>query len=331
MEEGMALDGTKSEKAPIAAIASFALLKALNDSKRYKSPYQLLSNFIGYIVYSEHLYTFTLPEMRDKLQCHFGFKIPEAVIKTALKTLGYINRVNNAYKVDGSSCNDDSQFVEVKNDKETKYDEIADKIFDCIRKEHPDADRKQAVKAIVSYLVDGVDSAEYSEAISAFIVANEDDKELQSFLDSVREGGILYLGINRNISEWGGLKHSLTLYLDTEILFDLAGYNGSVYKELAEDFYQLVKNGNRKGKIALRYFAEVKSEIERFFKSAEMIVEGRSLAYVEKPAMKQIVNGSRTSSDVRIKMADLFAKLRSLGVCEDDKDDYDSEDLKNMI
>ena len=72
------------------------------------------------------------------------------------------------------------------------------------------------------------------------------------------------------------------------------------------------------------------SEIERFFKSAEMIVEGRSLAYVEKPAMKQIVNGSRTSSDVRIKMADLFAKLRSLGVCEDDKDDYDSVILPNI-
>lgn len=328
MEKYMALDGIKSEKAPITAIASFALLKALNDSGKYKSPYQLLSNFIGYVVYDEHLHTFTLPEMRDRLQSHFGFKIPEAVIKTALKTLGFINRVNNAYQVDDSLCNDDGQFVEVQNNKETKYDEIADKIFDCIRKEHPDADRKRVVRAIVSYLVDGVGSTEYSETISAFIVANEDDKELQVFLDSVREGGILYLGINRNISEWGGLKHSLTLYLDTEILFDLTGYNGSVYKELAEDFYQLVKDGNRKGKIALRYFSEVKSEIERFFKSAEMIVEGRSLAYVEKPAMKQIVNGSRTSSDVRIKMADLFAKLRSLGVCEDDKDDYDSEDLK---
>ena len=130
MEKYMALDGIKSEKAPITAIASFALLKALNDSGKYKSPYQLLSNFIGYVVYDEHLHTFTLPEMRDRLQSHFGFKIPEAVIKTALKTLGFINRVNNAYQVDDSLCNDDGQFVEVKNNKETKYDEIADKIFD---------------------------------------------------------------------------------------------------------------------------------------------------------------------------------------------------------
>ena len=47
MRKDITLDGIKSEKAPIAAIASFALLKAMNDSKKYKSPYQTVWTSIG--------------------------------------------------------------------------------------------------------------------------------------------------------------------------------------------------------------------------------------------------------------------------------------------
>ena len=111
---------------------------------------------------------------------------------------------------------------------------------------------------------------------------------MQKFLNAVREGAILYLGINHNIGEHGSLKHELTLYLDTEILFDLLGYNGSVYETLSKDFYKLVQKGRRNGKITLTYFPHVKSEIERFFKSAEIIVEGRGYFNDEKPAMKHI-------------------------------------------
>ncbi len=38
-----------------STIASFAVLKALNDAKTYKSPYQLLGNFIGYVIASDTL------------------------------------------------------------------------------------------------------------------------------------------------------------------------------------------------------------------------------------------------------------------------------------
>lgn len=312
----------------IATIASFAVLKALSDSKKYRSPYQLLSNFIEYIVCNEQLHVFSLPEMKYKLQAHFGFKVPESVIKTSVQTLKNIKRADNAYRVDVLVCNTSKQFIAEKTDKEETYGKIVDEIFECIQKTYPDADRDKTIKAIVSYLIDDDRDSPFRDAISTFIISNENDKELQGFLNDVREGGILYLGINRNVGEWGSLKQPLTLYLDTEILFDLVGYNGSMYLELAQDFYQFVQKGNRKGKISLRYFSDVKSEIDRFFRSAELIVERSEVYLEEKPAMTNIVNGCQTSADVRVRQADFFSKLRNMGILEDETNNYYADELR---
>lgn len=47
----------------------------------------------------------------------------------------------------------------------------------------------------------------------------------------------------------------LVIYLDTEILFHFAGYNGELYKSLFEDFYKLVKEINSSNrKIFFKYF-----------------------------------------------------------------------------
>ena len=60
---------------PVSAIASFAVLKALNDSKKYRSPYQLLSGFIEFIICNEQLHSFTPAEMKFKLKTHFGLAL----------------------------------------------------------------------------------------------------------------------------------------------------------------------------------------------------------------------------------------------------------------
>lgn len=312
---------------PISTIAAFAVLKALNDSKAYKSPYQLLGCFIDYIIESEQLHTFEAAEIRLKLQNSFGFNVPEAVIKSSLKSLEFVKRNNNEYAVTRAEHNTRKQFVAMKADAESTYGAIVDSIIESVKKTHPNADKDKIAKAVITHLVDEYHDSDYSEEISTFIVSNEANNKLQEFINAVREGGILYLGINHNISEYGSLKHDLTLYLDTEILFDLLGYNGSIYETLARDFYLLVQKGKRKGQIYLKYFRYVKLEIERFFKGAERLVEGRGYYYEEKPAMKYIVNGCRTSADVRVKMADFFEKLRSMAVLEEETNACYSEDF----
>ena len=68
-------------------MASFATLKSLSDVKKYQSPYQILREFISYIIVSDSLYSFSAVEMKNCLNSHFSFSIPEAVVKTALKNI----------------------------------------------------------------------------------------------------------------------------------------------------------------------------------------------------------------------------------------------------
>lgn len=318
------------DKSPISAIASFAVLKVLNDSQEYRSPYQLLSKFIEYIICEEQLHTFKSEEMRFMLQNHFGFNVPEAVIRASLQNLKYIERTNNVYKVNNLVSDKGRQFVEVKNNAETKYNKIVDKIVAHVKLSYAEADTDEIIRAIISYLVDDDDTSPYRDMISTFILLNENNDDMQELLNAIREGGILYLGINRNISEWGSLKNELTLYLDTEILFSLVGFNGSVCQRLSEDFYQLVQKGNRKSKIHLRYFRDVKLEIKRFFRSAELIVAKEESLLKIKPAMKYIINGCSTSADVLVKQADFFDKLKTLGISEDSTENYYSNDLNKF-
>lgn len=52
-------------------------------------------------------------------------------------------------------------------------------------------------------------------------------------------------GINySNLAEIGTWQTNLTIYLDTEILFHFAGYNGKIYKSLFEDFFTYVNEIN---------------------------------------------------------------------------------------
>ena len=69
-------------KGAVAILTSFVTLKVLNDTKKYNSSYQILSEFIKYIISTESLYNFSAVKMKNLLNSVFGFNIPEVVIKT---------------------------------------------------------------------------------------------------------------------------------------------------------------------------------------------------------------------------------------------------------
>ena len=68
-------------------MASYATFKELYNSKRFHSPYQILSEFIRSIISSESLYSFTSTDIQSRLKDEFGFELPIAVICTALKNI----------------------------------------------------------------------------------------------------------------------------------------------------------------------------------------------------------------------------------------------------
>ncbi|MGN6510921.1 MAG: hypothetical protein ACTHLD_15755, partial [Chitinophaga sp.] len=99
------------------------------------------------------------------------------------------------------------------------------------------------------------------------------------------------------------------------------GYNGVVFKQIFYDFYNLVvqinqKNRNRYGEklIELKYFEESAIEVEAFFQTAEMIKRGSLNLDPSKAAMKEILNGCKTPSDVKIKKSKFDIELKQLGI-----------------
>lgn len=187
--------------------------------------------------------------------------------------------------------------------------------------ERLDENKKQELLAdFMAYMLDESNGGDFQDIISIFILKNQENKEQ---IQAIREGCILYTGINYEINEVGSITDKLTLYLDVEILFDLYGYNGDIFQALAIDMIKLVQEANKKKRyIKLRYFEDTKREIEDFFRRAEDIVTGKVLLK-ENVAMKAIVSGCKDVTDISDKQSDFFHKLQyQYSILEDENRGY---------
>lgn len=313
-------------------IAAFATIKSLSDEKRYQSPYQILGDFIKSILSDKSIFSFQSAEMKRMLFEKFGFDIPEAVIKTTVRKMPGITLSEGVYSVSFSELELDSLFAEKQQEADKTNTNIIALLVEYIQERTGDQSVwiDTLTQDLVSFLVGTpYDVGKYTDIIAEFILKNENNKEIQDFLNKVKEGSILYIGLNYNINETGSITKPLTLYLGTEVLFSLVGYNGTIYKQLADDFYSQVRAANNGGtkRIILRYFSDVKKEIDDFFLMASEIVDRKRTQYCEKPAMTAILNGCHSSSDVSVKQADFYHLIQySFGIVEDTGIDYYDEE-----
>ena len=327
-----------SSNNPTSILASFSTMKSLVDAQQYQSPYQILAEFIQYIIIKSNLHSFTAIEMKNRLFEVFGFDIPEAVVRTTVRGLQFVKTENRIYHVNQIELKDNSAFEEMKAVAEANNTDIIDLLIAFAQETDPSSAiwADALTQEFIAYLLDDQQSTaagKYTDLIGRFILKNESDEKIQSALTAIREGSILYIGLNHNISETGSLRKPLTLFLGTEVLFSLYGYNGEIYKQLAQDLYDQIKAANVGTKrITLSYFSEVKKEIDDFFASAELIVDGKQLLF-DTVAMKAIINGCSTAGDVKVKKADFFHVLQcSYGIMEDDRSSYyeNTDDQYNL-
>ena len=262
-------------------MASFATLKSLSDAKKYQSPYQLLSKFINYIILSDSLYSFSAVEMKNRLNSHFCFSIPEAVVKTALKNVPGAILADGIYTISKTEVCTDELFEEAKKESDEYETRIIQLLSEYIsvRTGNTMISAEALSKELACFLVDdeSLHSTKYSELIGEFVLKNEQNKDIQEGLNKIREGSILYIGLSHSIGETGSITKPLTLYLGTEILFSLVGYNGEIFQQFADDFFSQVRTANsgKTKKITLHYFSEIKKEMDEFFGTASEIVEGK--------------------------------------------------------
>lgn len=317
-------------------LASYATLKILFGNKQYKSYFELLSEFIKNIIEKSNLYLFSVQKMSLELETEYGFILPISVVNKAIKKIKYVSFDNTNYIVDTSSREYKNRKNNIINIDYKKYVDIIKEICNFANdKYQKNIDIEMMTSDLIAYLIEdekSMSDPNNIEIISKYILSIENDKNKQELLTSIREGGIIYTGLNNGISDIGVLTKDLTLYLDTEVLFNIVGYNGEIYKQLAIDMINQINKANESSKhIKMKYFKKVKNEVEKFFNTAEDIVENKK-PYEEKSAMINIINGCENASDVIEKKSKFYYELSKIGISEDDDYDYYREDnQKNVI
>ena len=325
------------KKRPELILASYVTYKELYRCDKYRSPYQILGEFVKYIIYEKKLYVFSAIDMKKHIDEIFGFKLPNAVLKTTLRKVDCVEKAkeHEEFLVDYEKLEIDVSFKDYKDMAEKSNLQLIEKLIDFTEKRMncllSSNDKQQLSMEFMAYLLDESNGGKYQDSISTFILKHSEDTICSNQMKSIREGCILYTGINYNIDEIGSITDKLTLYLDTEIMFDLYGYNGSVFKNLAGDMIKLIQDANSKKKnIQLRFFQETKKEVDDSFLKAEEIVTKKTLLK-ENVAMKEIVKNCKDATDVLDKKTDFFHKMKyTYGIIEDEEKEYYDEEKYEM-
>lgn len=311
----------------LGLLASYITFKALYASNHYKNHYSILSEFIKYILVNYKLNVFTETDIKYKLSECFEFDLPVAVIKTAIRNIEGVKYLGNSksYILDKQQFDIES-FKTYNNESLDNTRDLYDDLLKYVKEQLPNENISGHIlmQNFIDFLLDKHTVNKYSEYISKYILKNESNDRVQKQISEIREGSILYMGVSNDYRDTGSLKQPLTLYLDTEILFHIMGYNGAYFEELAKDFFRLVQTANRNKKlIQLKYFSVVKNEIDSFFSSAVKLLEKGHCKKIINTVMTKILNGCENKADVRVKQSDFYHKLKfSFGITEDNTDYY---------
>lgn len=314
--------------------ASVALFRNLYDNNR--DIYDVIAEFVKTSITIKKKRSFSSTEIRLLLQDLFEFNLPDAVIKSVLRDKliksGHIkfDSSSGIYLADYSETDFSNSVEEEIATQEEQQNIIIQELYTYgvihLQRELTTWDKEEIFRTFREYIVDNATNEKYSYLISSFIISRERDSLFKETLNAIKEGLIIYEGIRFSSVDiksksWNS---NLTVYLSTEHLFNAAGFNGELYKNIFDDFFNLVAEINRNSqsknqqkKISLKFFPEDKTEVDSFFYVAELIVQNKATLDPSKTAMTTIVNGCKSKSEVLEKKARFIRDLEIRGITEE--------------
>lgn len=283
------------------SLAALSIFKKLYNNG--KDVFQVISEFERYLILRDTKHRFTTIVIHDDLNKDFGLDVPLSVIKAGLKRLDFIDKERDG----GYSLNEKFKDQNINDFKKDIKDinSASDNILSQLKffvesksgKNLSGNELKKLEKSLYSYILDEEDyTGEYASYISAFFLNHKDDIDFTNQIDDSIVGAIIFSGFNYNTTEYqiDKLDAPINMFLETEILFHMAGYNGILYKQLFDEFYALVKEINQRSKqpiIRLYYFEETKEEIDKYFRSAERLLIKHGVPDYYQTAMYNIISG----------------------------------------
>lgn len=317
-------------------LASVVLFRELYDED--KDIYDVIGALLKAAMTFEKKWAFNVTEAAQLLETTFGFNVPEAVVGTTLRNRlknkeNLLTLENGVYSLITDNLDNSLQLSSNLKKTQESQSRIFQGLVSYVVEHSPTPIEESEHEAIIhdfsSYLLDDDMSDKYSGLISSYIIEKQNQPGFKDNLNAVREGFVLYNGMRytSDLNDLGTWKTDLIIYLDTEHLFNAGGYNGELFKQLFDDFFELVRDINSSGKkyIELKYFQESKEEIENFFYVAELIFERKITLDPSKSAMLFILEGSNSKSNILEKKALLYSELERKKIYLEDKEDFYDE------
>lgn len=266
----------------------------------------------------------------------YGFRVPSAVVRAAIKKSDVIGKEsNNAYYLNKNYISKDcgtinSEIEQSVNDCEAIISQLI--VFVEHKKGLLSAEDKEVLRqTFCSYILDETAETDFFKYVLSFIMEHELDNAFREKINEIKEGLLLHFGLAfKTDSKTASIPiRDLHIYLETEVLFHAAGYNGQLYSDLFNDFYNLVNEINeisikqkKRKTIYLHYFEETHEEIEKFFKQAERIIEGKDILNSSRQAMSYIVDRCEENYQVQELKASFFTTIHNLDIMMDTQADY---------
>ncbi len=321
---------TEKEK----GLASLALFSQLYDEK--KDIISVIVDFMEISVIHHKDRIVDQVSLNEYLKDDYGFDIPKAVVESAIRKANFLTRAPKlkvSYIVDDSKLNIDrssceTRIADINGEVTQVIDKLRKSLIDKRFVNIDDISDSDLKRALCTFLIEEDHSSELSQQIEQFVILNP---ELKPILQKVVQGSIIFMGLSYNSKpiEYTVIERDLIIYLDTELLFFMAGYDGETFRGLFKEFYDVVSEINRlnyakKGRdlIRLRYFPEIKDEINGYFSAAESIVSGRKRLDTSRSAMSYIVKSAKNPSDVITMQADFWRLANNFSIKEEEYNEY---------
>lgn len=307
-------DNTQRQK----FLLSLSVFKKLYDEKRDFC--EIIACFIKCKLSDSAIREFSLTEITQKINREYCFDIPQAMVETSLKRLQESGSLKllayDKYTKIGEF--QDINIINKDSNTAKEEEEYIVKIFQDSIKERTLSD-DEIKKSLEFYILNKNDEYDIFPHINACIVTNESNTKFVDGLNEIKHGLILYEGIaygveSINLNQW----NQKTIFLDTEILFYLGGYDGDLFKKMATDFMLLITIMNKdkdKKIVTLTFSEDIKKEIDSFFNVAESIIEEK-VAYRPNAVINSILSKCKNPSDIVSERADFYSFLSKHGITE---------------
>ncbi len=309
--------------------SALALFRSLYQAQK-GDIYTIIERFILVGVKSRGLMSFTKEEIVKLLKEMFNIDIPFSVIQKCIVSNQKVFKYSREkYVVIDSMDEEIERIIDEMNEIDTYKASVIRDLTTYLEKKGlilNEDEKAELGSQLFNFVIDKEHAKEgdYKLYITQFIIEKENDKQFQQFLNSIREGMVIYKGIRYsdlpNDATW---EYETDFFLDQEYLFSAYGLNGTFYEKCFFEFYNFVEEINGVSKyrggrerIRLFYFAETKEDIESYFAQAVRIRRMQERYIYPQVAMDNILNACKEDVEVEQFKINFYRKLEELHIKE---------------